>query len=369
MGLRKIVGYVAINAAVLVGGYLSILFLAALAQDAWRVTAGTWFEEEDKRVVSPAYDDRAYARRVLADQKAADYTYVPFVGWRQKPVATPTLNVGPDGNRRHTVGTDNRPGAPTLGMFGGSTMWGTGVDDNGTIAALFDSFADDYVVVNYGERGHTSRQNLAQLANLINTGQTPDIAVFYSGYNDVWTHCNYAVTESLNGHMEERKIRSTLDERRDDAITYRQFLLPAVKAVRRLAGEGGAKAGYACANDPQRAEAVAEMMVATWEMARQLMLARGRELHVFLQPCAYLGRPNIAYLDVGGRRAGRREQFEAVYPLIKRKLAERGLDWVVDLTGAFDGDRALYIDDAHVAVPGNMIIAREIYARIAPAAR
>jgi len=365
MNIGKPVRLVAINLVILVGAFLAILFVVSLAQDLWRVTGKAWLDEGDRRFESPAYEDAQLARRILEDQQDTDYVYQPFVAWRQKPIDRPTLHVGDDGNRRHKVGTTNRPDARSLGMFGGSTMWGTGVDDDNTIAAIFDQITDGFVVTNYGERGHTSRQNLAELVNLINTRRMPQVVVFYSGYNDVWAHCNYAVTESLNGHMEERKIRSAVEERRADGHIYRNFLLPMMKL---LPGGGGGNR-YACDNDATRAEAVAEMMVETWAMARDLVEARGGEFHLFLQPNAYVGKPNVSYIDFGGRRRGRDEQFDAVYPLVQRKLAQRGAKWARDLSGAFDGDKPIYIDDAHVAPQGNRIIAEAMREAIAAGGR
>lgn len=353
MGIGRLTRTIAINVVVLVGVFLAIVFLVSLAQDMWRVTGKAWLDEGDRRFESPAYDNVDAARRILADQKDSDYVYFPFIGWRQKPIATATLNVGEDFNRRHTIGTGNRPDARTLGMFGGSTMWGTGVEDNATIAALFDQITDNFTVTNYGERGHTSRQNLSQLINLINTGRMPEVVVFYEGYNDVWAHCNYAVTESLNGDMEERKIRAMIEERRDSGQIYRNFIQPMLRLVQ--GGRSGNR--YACDNERARAAAVAAMMVETWDMARLLVEARGGQFYLFLQPNAYVGKPNVAYLKLDGRRAGRDRQFDAVYPLVRRKLEERHTKWAYDISGAFDGDQKLYIDDAHVAQRGNRIIA------------
>lgn len=364
--MRKILGYVLVNLAVLIGGYLCIFFLVSAGQDVWRVTGKAWLDPGNPRIESPAYEDKDKARRIFADQKAGDSIYTPFVGWRQKPFASQTLNIDSEGNRVHALGKDNRAGSPSLGMFGGSTMWGTGVDDNDTIAAIFDQITDGFVVHNYGERGHTSRQNLAQLINLANTGRMPQIVVFYEGYNDVWTHCNYAVTESLNGHMEERKIRNVLEERKEDGHVYRNFIMPALRAIRSITGQNAGANRFGCASEPERAESVAEMMVATWEIAHQIVVARGGKFHLFLQPSAYVGNANTSYLDVGRLRSGRAEQFDAVYPLVRNKLMERGVTWSTDLSDAFDGERPLYIDDVHVVAAGNRIVAEAMRRRIAP---
>jgi lysophospholipase L1-like esterase len=349
-----------INVAVLIGLVLGILFLSALAGDAYNL-AKTIFPKQDKRAALPVYEDQEYALQIFRDQKGRIKDYVPYVEWRHSPFASQTLNVDESGYRVHNVGRDNAPNAVTIGFFGGSTMWGTGVDDDGTIAAQFDAITQGYDVTNYGERGYTTLQNLIDLVTLINQGRAPMVVVFYEGFNDVWVHCDYAVTERLNSHMEERRMQSALDRTEREDYLYNTIIAPLVDFTTRVTGSSNVPHKAACSNDPERANAVAEMFVRTLEMAQTLVDATGGRFYAALQPHAYFGSPRVDHLDlVGQRHDGQRAEFAAVYPLIVQKMGARGHDWFIDLSQALDGEENLFIDHAHITARGNELIARLI---------
>jgi lysophospholipase L1-like esterase len=77
-------------------------------------------------------------------------------------------------------------------MLGGSTLWGTGVRDNYTLASLlakrFANNSDyDVEVTNLGQIGYVSTQELLLLYQLLRRGQRADLLVFYDGVNDAFT--------------------------------------------------------------------------------------------------------------------------------------------------------------------------------------
>ncbi|MBB3066895.1 SGNH/GDSL hydrolase family protein [Limibacillus halophilus] len=353
-----------INFAVLIGLILGLLFVTALLGDGYNL-AKSLFPKDDKRADLPSYEDPEYARQVFRDQKGSIKDYIPFVEWRQSEVSRETLTIDASGRRQHGIGRDNDAGAATLGVFGGSTVWGTGVDDNGTIPAQLDALTDKYEVTNYGERGYTTLQNLIDLMTLINEQRAPEVVVFYEGFNDVWVHCNYAVTEHLNGHLEERRIQAALDRTGKEDYLYNTILVPILAFVTRISGGGDDSHLSGCSEDPQRADAVAEMFVRTLEMAEVLVRANGGRFHAFLQPSAYFANPRSDYLDLGDAdQIAQRAQFAAVYPLILEKMAARAHPWFSDLSGALDNDQMLLIDHVHVTPLGNSLLAEKISAAL-----
>jgi hypothetical protein len=242
-------------------------------------------------------------------------------------------------------------------------MFGKGAPDDATISALVDQATSGWRVRNYGQTGYTTRQMLETLENQLADDALPDTAVFYDGYNHVWTHCNYAVTRALSGHMAEPKLRRALDERPPLGYAWDELVAPVLSRARRVLGlDGDPRDEWACDRDPVRAERVAETLVRNWELAKLLVESRGGRFYAFLQPVAYVGNPRLDHLEIDHQGEG--AQFRAVYPLIRAKLAERGAGWAFDLSAAFDGDEYLYIDDCHVSPGGNAIVAREIVARI-----
>src|SRR5262245_57714882 len=62
--------------------------------------------------------------------------YKSFIGWRLKPFQGETINIGGPYAQRQTInnGSDK---SKKVYFFGGSTMWGTGARDDGTIPSEF----------------------------------------------------------------------------------------------------------------------------------------------------------------------------------------------------------------------------------------
>jgi len=355
---------VVFNGALVVALWLVLLLLTAVAADIYNF-GRYYFPRTDDRVHLPNYPDKTFARELFAGFKKTIEDYVPFVEWRRVAQKTKYVNIDEHGYRMHTEGKRNNVADPlTIGFFGGSTMWGTGVADDGTIPALFDQLTTQFEVTNYGEGGHNTRQMFALLVNLIDTGQMPDVVVFYDGYNHIWTHCNYAVTRSLNGHMVEAKMRRALTERPSGGYVFTDLVMPPMNFLRLVFGEKAFVVNdYACHDDPERAEAVAQTLVNLWEMANTLVTHYGGKFYAFLQPIGYLGTPRLDHLKFN-RPLGR-EQFEAVYPILQRKGREKGFPWWTDISDAFDGtDEYIYIDTTHVTRNGNTIVAKRMLDRI-----
>jgi hypothetical protein len=71
-------------------------------------------------------------------------------------------------------------------------MWGTGARDEFTIPSyvskvLAEKYPHRFVVVNYGQDGYVTTQEVIALLREIQSNHSPNIAVFYDGYNEVYT--------------------------------------------------------------------------------------------------------------------------------------------------------------------------------------
>jgi hypothetical protein len=360
MKIGSAVRLIAGNLAVFAGLLMGLLLLLSLIGDGYNF-AKSLFPKNDKRAELPIYQDHEKAQRIFRDQRASDSIYVPFTEWRQPRYASENLNIDENGYRLHTIGTDNDPNAQTLGFFGGSTAWGTGVDDNDTLPAQFDKTTKQYIVTNYSERGYTTMQNLIDLIFQVNTNRAPKTVVFYGGLNDIAVHCNLALTKRLNSHGTERRIQSALDRTANRYYLYNNIIAPIFSlASNVLANDKNAKI-EGCSNSPQRAEDVAEMMVKNLEIMQEIVTGYGGKFHAFLQPSAYMGKPRLDYLNLNDDSyLFEKAQANAVLPLVIRKLSEQGHDWFTDLSGAFDGNDYLLIDHAHASPMGNTLLAQEI---------
>jgi hypothetical protein len=353
--MQRCIKLIAINFVVLLTLFFGLMLGVSAIGDAVMLVQSTYREGDKKeRHELVAFKDKEHAKQVFSDARKTVESYAPFVGWKRLELTTGKVNIAENGLRTHRAGRDNDPGSATTGFFGGSTVWGTGVDDEGTIPAIFDGITQDFSVVNYGEGGWTSRQSLAQLINLINQKAAPDIVVFYSGLNDVMIHCNQYYGDSFNTHHEAPKLQQLVRDSQSGSYLYRNFIVPAIDTLARVTGRSKFEKIYACDQDAERAANAASTLFLNWEIARTLVTSYGGQFFAFLQPVAGFGSPNLGHLDLDPRISA---QYPPVYTRLQTLIAEHGADWVWDISDTFDGAQPLYIDAGHVTREGNALIA------------
>jgi lysophospholipase L1-like esterase len=333
---------------------------AALFYDGRYLLQNLLIPVNDKAYSPSLADDPERSVAIFREFEALRTRYEPYVAWSRLPFAGETTTVNVEGDRVHPVA----PESPDvhIRLFGGSTMWGKGVADEGTIPARLAGLRPRSAVHNHGESGFVSRQALARLINLLNQDEPTDAVVFYDGCNDFYTLCRSDV--SINGHSREVKIR--------DKMTPRSYILDTlVGALRETIAYLLLQVGVIrdapsrCAEDSAHARLVAETMVANWRIAKEIADARGIEFHAFLQPIATAGAPDIGYLGFDAEADNpRHRSYRTVYPLVQEIIRARGGDWMHDLSDAFDGQGAIYIDGCHVNERGNAIIADRIHSKI-----
>ncbi len=111
------------------------------------------------------------------------HRFEPFAHYRMKAYAGQHVNVDEQGWR---VTPTSSPAGPTVWVLGGSTVWGMGARDEGTIPAhLASALGRDVQVENLAQIGYTSTQELITLLVRLQAGDRPDVVVFYDGVNDL----------------------------------------------------------------------------------------------------------------------------------------------------------------------------------------
>jgi len=318
----------------------------------------------DDRAELPNYPDPELARAMFSDAKQTVEEYAPYVAWTRAPLSTEHVNINEDGHRVHSAGRDDSPGSRTIGFFGGSTTWGTGVSDDDTVPARFDQLTTGFTVTNYAQGSHTTRQNLAKLVNLVDTGRMPDVVVFYGGHNHVRIHCDRAITDRLNSHKFERPLARKFTEQPRYGYVFEHLVMPVRDFYDRIAGNRFGKPDRICRSDPAHGREVAATLVRMWEAAHAMVTGLGGEFHAFLQPVAYYGSPRIDHIEGDLRGPEEAAQFDAVFSGVQAILAARDLDYVTDLSGAFDGDEYILLDSAHASAAGSDIIAAAMVEKI-----
>lgn len=146
----------------------------------------------DSRLVSEGYGDAPWVQGMFDELARVVPRWHPYVYFRQDAFRGKYLNIDESGIRA-TWSPPGSSGAATkkpleVFTFGGSTMWGFGARDEGTIAScLARELAERSIsahVTNFGEIGYVSSQELIALTRALQRGARPDIVIFYDGVND-----------------------------------------------------------------------------------------------------------------------------------------------------------------------------------------
>lgn len=354
----------AINVVIL--GFLvaAVNFLAVTVN----VVETAWGAKEDARGRLPNYADDPWAPTHFREFAALDTEYRSYYGWRRLPFAGETITIDGNGIRRTVQGAKTDP-ARSIAFFGGSTMWGSGVNDENTIPSLFAARNADYLAYNFGESAHTAHQNLNVLIEQLAAGFLPEVVVFYNGVNEVG-QCRRELRPFA--HVREQQIKSMLDTggpNVHDSGSYLSLFLPAQELAKRLSASISYRLGtrpppFDCDRNPAKAEAIARLLLWDWTMARQAVESYGGRFLAVLQPVVYFSRTRTDHIEIEADRAA---QYEAVYPIILELLQTEFADLrdsVLDLRAVLDRDDYIYIDFCHVSSRGNDLIAAAIGRRL-----
>lgn len=302
--------------------------------------------------------------------RAVDHwQYQPYTLWRTSPFTGDLIHVDADG-RRATPKSDCAADRPRVYTFGGSTMWGYGVPDWGTIPAYIQAGLDNACVVNYGEMGFNSTQSLIQLVKLLETGDVPDVVIFYDGSNDVTAaHRN----SQPGAHFSEEAVAPAM-EKALNADTPRPSTLRTLIAdsatYRLLVGSAQVEPKWALPPfDTALMDGVENTYLANLRAVSALAMEYDFEFYAFLQPVLPLkDKPNnpeqqMFLWDMPG---GLPELFQAVYP--RWQAAAVTEPYLHDLSNALDGQPyPVWIDFNHLTPWGNLAVSDAMLKVIRPA--
>jgi lysophospholipase L1-like esterase len=309
------------------------------------------------RVYSDA--EASWVGTYQAELHRIGFHYRSHVGWRRGALNGERINVEGAYLQRRTR-NDSLAGDKTAYFFGGSTMWGEGSDDAGTIpshfAALTGMRSD-----NFGETAYTAHQGLSLLIELLQAGRRPDLVVFYDGVNEVMNKCRIELNPE--SHAFEQRFDQIL-RRSGSADSFAHYFAP-IQAVAQNVKREGTRAmqgeEHDCHRNPEKAEAIAENLLSDWRFAKQLVEWHGGAFLGILQPVAYFSRARLDHIALWQTLE---RQYRAVYPLLQQKIAQSGA--FHDFTSALDVDDYLYLDFCHLPPKGNRIVAARIAELAAP---
>ena len=285
-------------------------------------------------------------------------TYYNYIIWRRDDYKGSTINIK-NGLRKTINNPHSNPSASQSWFFGGSTTWGTGVNDTFTYPSLFAQNTNDFVT-NFGESGYIARQSLAYLQNYLIQNKLKDMlgikVIFYDGINDIMLRCRVEVTKLATAR--EVQIQSNVTHH-FQSLGFKRTFGQLENFVRKLNTKfTPTEELYKCDSDKNRAKEIANTLVDTWEIASQLIEGRGGKFFAILQPVSFVENADTNYLNLNldGPEAS---QFKAVYPLIKEAAASRNINFI-DLTDIYNDCNNCYIDFAHVGPQGHQILVSKL---------
>lgn len=295
--------------------------------------------------------------------------YSSFDLWTMQPYSGETLTILADG-ARGTTDSDCQPDSYRIFMYGGSTLWGVSTPDWGTIpayvqAALNAQFEGRVCVVNYGENGFVSTQEVIRLMKQLQRDNVPDMVIFYDGVNDViaaynareaGAHRNLsgfvnAITTAPPNPLVQWLLNTHL-------VRFIQALIPGSTA------QTTEQTDYLALSQETTA-----VYLNNVRMAKALAADYEIEAVFIWQPVMVVGDKPLTDEEVvmaevvGG-------DLLTMYRETWAGIAAAELDNLTYIADVFDGIEApLYFDHHHLAPQGNEIIAQRILEIITPALR
>jgi hypothetical protein len=341
-------------------GFAANVLAAVIVQLEHALGAAT---SSDVRAGLPNYQGVDWADTHFREFLELEEVHHSYVGWRRLPYQGATINIDQNGMRRTYADPATTP-TKTIAFFGGSTLWGSGSDDEHTIPSAFARLWPEYRAFNFGETAHTAHQNLNGLVQVLAKGLKPDVVVFYNGSSEL-NKCRVGLTAFST--TDEPEIRRLLDRERrglQAGEAFRSIFQPVRMLARKLrhsveARLYGPVERHDCSTDPAKAELIARTLLWDWLAAKRLVEGYGGRFVAAMQPVAYFSATRKDHIRIDRALT---EQYKTVYSKYDALLGDfPDLESnFLDLRGVFDRDEYIYIDADHAAPNGNALIAAAI---------
>ena len=345
---------------------LIVLFLVIEGLSIAAFSINTWLfpKPPDQRMIMDVYQGSEWAEDYFNEfRESYKAEYHPYTGFRRVPNYSGTYITLDNESLRKTVNECSGASAYKVFVFGGSTVWGTGARNKGTIPSSISTFlcsnGVDVEVVNFGESGFTNTQGMIRLQLELRKGNIPDIAVFYDGVNDVYSaYQNSAAGLPLN--IENRK--ADFNSRSEINLENIPSQLSSVRILNKLLSVFGTQAQEEITQE--EAERLGTKTVSVYIENKRIIESIGEEFDFkpmfFWQPTLYT--KEVKSPDEAGKIMIDKSRMKVHLEATKNIAAQKG---TTDLSETFNAyNRTIFIDEVHLSEEGNMIVAEQIGAEI-----
>lgn len=378
-GFFALIGY-AVFSLVAIAGLLELgAFLV------FRLRHGSSSDQVSPIPRSPSFVGVPWAAEFLAEEQARweeqHGHYVPFriwgvVPWHSKYINTDETELGTWRRTANAIPSRCEGKRLTeMWMFGGSTVYGTGVPDWATLpsylsAVLNKGSAECVRVTNLGVEGYVTNQEVMLLIEKLKAGARPAHVIFYDGVNESLVGVVSPGIPTAHASLDaiQAGVENTLRNKLD--VVFRSYT---VRMARNLLQHSATAPTRAAAQSSlaERADATLANYEANLAIVRLLADAYHFKAHFFWQPSLFYGKKPLAPFEsdlIRVRESSSGSGFvngmAAVCAAADRQAASSGS--FAFLGGVFDAvDESIYLDTwMHLSPRGNEIVARAIAAKL-----
>jgi lysophospholipase L1-like esterase len=326
---------------------------------------------------SPAHRGYPWATEFWQEErsrwKSQHGSYEPFRIWGVAPWNGKYINAdnSPNGTWRRTINPSNsacEKQSIEVWMFGGSTLYGTGVPDWATIPSYLsrdlNSAATACILVrNFGVEGYVTNQEVILLMEQLKAGGRPGMVIFYDGVNDSFAG---AISPGVaTAHMSLSNIKARVEGTvagRLDFLRSSYTFQVAVAALNSLRLSTVANSGVD--ETESKVAATLDNYERNLQIATILGKAYGFRVFCFWQPAfVFSHKPLFPFeMTIAGNQAAKKSfnVLNKVYQHAQRRAATDNA--FVFLGDIFDSvNEPVYIDKwMHLAPLGNELVARSV---------
>lgn len=364
------IGFLIVLDLLIISGWETRRFINYLKEDVFKKKV----EYVDPRVALPNYKDASWAKEYFIDfNKLKDDNYKSYIGWRKTAFNSKYINIDSAGLRVTPQPEIFNDSVIHVTFLGGSTMWGTGAPDNGTIPALFaEEGGGKYQTQNFGESGYRAMQSYIFLILNFNKGLETDWVISYDGVNEAVGFLDYNTEVSTYA---ESRMRSKLKSKEGVSVfvknlTYRNFFLgPIENTISRLKNKSLPKEEVKVILNDNRIDLVARTLLDGWLAMKDVSEKNNAQFLAVLQPNVSVGKPKIDHLTFDSYESLLMKTYVPLYNKVRELLVNDKKysdlkNHVLDLSEVFDGQEIYYIDWCHVSPNGNEKVAKEIFKKM-----
>jgi lysophospholipase L1-like esterase len=343
----------------------------------------------DRRVLIEGYGGATWPIQHYRELESLADRWEPYVYFRQQPYQGQTIRITPDGLRQTWQPPPPVP-SKRLGrepvailILGGSSLWGFGARDDQTIPSLLarQLFEQgwDVQIRNLAEIGYVSTQEVIALVRELQSGNRPDVVIFYDGVNDTTSAYLEGHVGLTTNEVNRRKEFNLLQSPSRLATAWMTSLIGNsssyrfAQAVRRRFDKAAGAPSLNIA--PRQLGLIGGAVVQTYEANVSMVERLGREFGFhplfYWQPVVFNKLELVPFEhEEALRYAWTEPMFRDVSAALRTSAALRSDRAFHDLSGIFTDTKGLvFIDYCHTTEAANARVAAAMAEGLRPILR